>query len=175
MENKDKRFTLKIRGQEIEVSEEVYRAYIRPVQAEQRRKRRVWKCRLVSGEGKNGKRHYVRCQNRCDTCPYYLSGGNTLGNTFSLDKLIDGGVEMRALAVDTEGDYIEQEMRREEYARLREAIRQLRPRQREMIRMMYFEGKTQEEVRKYYGIAKSSMAEAVDRIYAALKKFLEKK
>ena len=106
---------------------------------------------------------------------YYLSGGNTLGNTFSLDKLIDGGVEMRALAVDTEGDYIEQEMRREEYARLREAIRQLRPRQREMIRMMYFEGKTQEKVRKYYGIAKSSMAEAVDRIYAALKKFLEKK
>ena len=41
MENKDKRFTLKIRGQEIEISEEVYRAYIRPVQAEQRRKRRA--------------------------------------------------------------------------------------------------------------------------------------
>ncbi len=37
MENNDKRFYLKVRGQEIEVSEKVYRAYIRPIRAEQRR------------------------------------------------------------------------------------------------------------------------------------------
>lgn len=174
MENKDKRFTLKIRGQEIEVSEEVYRAYIRPVQAEQRRKRRVWKCRLVSDEGKNGKRHYVRCQDRCETCPYYLSGGNTLGNTFSLDKLIDGGAEMRALAVDTESDYIEQETLREEYARLREAIRQLRPRQREMIRMIYFGGVSQEDAANKLGIAQASVSITLNRAIENLKKIMKK-
>ena len=41
MEKKDKKYTLKVKGKEIEVSEEIYRAYIRPVQAEQRQKRRV--------------------------------------------------------------------------------------------------------------------------------------
>lgn len=174
MENKDKRFTLKIRGQEIEVSEEVYRAYIRPVQAEQRRKRREWKCRLVSGAGKTGKRHYVRCQNRCDTCPYYLSGGNTLGNTFSLDKLIDGGVEMRALAVDTESEYIEKETRREEYARLREAIRHLRPRQQEMIRMIYFEGISQEDAANKLEIAQASVSITLNRAIENLKKVMKK-
>ena len=39
---------------------------------------------------------------------------------------------------------------------------------------IFFEGKTQEEVRKEYGIEKSSMVEAMDRIYATLRKFLKK-
>ena len=47
MENKGKRFVLKIRGQEVEVSEEVYRAYVRPIRAEQRQKRRQWKCQKL--------------------------------------------------------------------------------------------------------------------------------
>ena len=36
MEKKDKKYTLKVKGKEVEVNEEIYRAYIRPVQAEQR-------------------------------------------------------------------------------------------------------------------------------------------
>lgn len=174
MEKQDKKYTLKIRGKEVEVNEEIYREYIRPVQAEQRQKRRAWKCKLISGVSESGKRHYVRCSKRCDSCPYYLSGQNTLGNIFSLDKIIDEGVELHALANDVEADYIEAETTQEEKVKLHKAIKRLTPRQQRIVRMVYFEGKTQEEVRKRLGIAKSSMSEIMDRIYTSLKKFLEK-
>ena len=75
MENKDKRFYLTIKGQQVEVSEDVYRAYVRPIRAEQRRKRREWKCQI---KGKNGK--LVRCQKDCRECRYAQSGNSALGN-----------------------------------------------------------------------------------------------
>ena len=135
MEKQDKKYTLKVKGKEIEVSEEIYRAYIRPVQAEQRQKRREWKCKLISGVSKSGKRHYVRCSKRCDSCPYYLSGQNALGNTFSLDKIIDEGVELRAFAKDVETDYIEAETTQEEKFNLHKAIKKLTPRQQEIVKL----------------------------------------
>lgn len=56
VENNEKKYIIKVRGEEVEVSEEVYRAYIRPIRAEQRRKRREWKCNRISENGG----HYVR-------------------------------------------------------------------------------------------------------------------
>lgn len=170
MENKNKTRTLKIRGQEVEVSEEVYRAYIRPIRAEQRRKRREWKCRKLSETGG----YYVRCKERCESCPYYLAGNSALGNVTSLDKLVDCEVEIEDRQSDVEANYIEQETIKEEYANLHAAIATLMPRQQEIVRLIYFEGKTQEEVRLHLGIAKSTMTEAVQRIHNALRKFLEK-
>lgn len=174
MEKKDNKYTLKVKGKQVEVNEEIYRAYIRPVQAEQRQKRREWKCKLISGVSESGKRHYVRCSKRCDSCPYYLSGQNALGNTFSLDKIIDEGVELRAFAKDVEADYIEAETTQEEKQSLHKAIKKLTTRQQEMVRLIYFEGKTQEEVAKKYGVDKSAVSHAMQRIYSTLKKFLTK-
>ena len=171
MENKNKIRTLKIRGKVVEVSEEVYRAYIRPIRAEQRRKRREWKCRKLSATGG----YYVRCKERCENCPYYLAGNSALGNVTSLDRLVDCEVEIENKQSDLEANYIEQETKKEEYAELHAAIATLTLRQQEIVRMIYFEGKSQEEVRKYFGIAKSTMAEAVQRIHIALRKSLEKK
>ena len=108
MENENKTRTLKVRGQEVEVSEEVYRAYIRPIRAEQRRKRREWKCRKLSETGK----YYVRCKERCENCPYYLAGNSALGNITSLDKLADSEVEIEDKDSDFETDYIERETTR---------------------------------------------------------------
>ncbi len=170
MENKNKTRTLKIRGQEVEVSEEVYRAYIRPIRAEQRRKRREWKCRKLSETGG----YYVCCKERCESCPYYLAGNSALGNVTSLDKRVDCEVEIEDRQSDVEANYIEQETIKEEYANLHAAIATLTPRQQEIVRLIYFEGKTQEEVRLHLGIAKSTMTEAVQRIHNALRKFLEK-
>ena len=82
MEKKGKKYTLKIKDKEVEVNEEIYRAYIRPVQAEQRQKRRVWKCRVLSKSGN----YYVRCTKKCETCPYYLAGNSALGNVTSLGQ-----------------------------------------------------------------------------------------
>ena len=62
MEHKGK-FILNIKGQKVEASEEVYRAYIRPVRSEQRQKRREWKCVLLSEKGG----HYVRCKKQCES------------------------------------------------------------------------------------------------------------
>lgn len=174
MEKKDKKYTLKVKGKQVEVNEEIYRAYIRPIQAEQRQKRREWKCKLISGVSESGKRHYVRCSKRCDSCPYYLSGQNALGNTFSLDKIIDEGVELRAFAKDVETDYIEAETTQEEKLNLHKAIKKLTPRQQEIVKLIYFEGKTQEEVAKKYGVDKSAVSHAMQRIYSTLKKFLTK-
>lgn len=146
MEKEGKKYILKIKGKEVEVQEEVYREYIRPIQAEQRQKRREWKCKILSGVSESGTRHYVRCNKSCDSCPYYLSGKNALGNTFSLDKLVEEGVEVRGVEKDVETDYIERETEREEHTALHEAIKKLTLRQQELVRRIYFSGWTQEEL-----------------------------
>lgn len=168
MENKTR--TLKIRGQEVTVSEEVYRAYIRPIRAEQRKKRREWKCQKLSETG----RYYVRCKDRCENCPFYIAGNNAIGNKLSLERMADEGIELEDYTADLEAEYIERETQEEEYANLRAAIATLTPRQQEMVRMIYFEGKSQEELCEIFGITKSAVSHAMERIYAALRKILEK-
>lgn len=170
MEEQDKKYTLKVRGKEVEVNEEIYREYIRPVQAEQRQKRRAWKCRVLSKSGN----YYIRCTKKCETCPYYLAGNSALGNVTSLDRLVDCEVEIEDKNSDIEDAYIERETSKEEYAELHKAIKRLTLRQQQIVRMVYFEGKTQEEVAEYFCASKQTISNAMQRIYATLKKFLEK-
>lgn len=166
MENKQ--FYVTIKGEQIEVTEEVYRAYVRPIRAIQRRQRRDWKCRII---GKKG--NLVRCPYKCDECPYAMAGNLPTGNVLSLDKFKELGVEILDKEFDLERMYIEKEDGTNRQEKVDRAILRLTPRQQEMVRMIYFEGKSQEEVRRYYGIAKSSMSEAMQRIYVSLKKILE--
>lgn len=169
-ENNEKKYIIKIKGKEVEVNEEVYRAYVRPIRAEQRRKRREWKCSKLSKTGG----YYVRCNERCETCPYYQSGNNALGNKLSLDRMAEDGVDLEDSNQDVETKYIEEETQKEEKEKLYEAISKLTARQQEFVRLIFFDGKTQEEVRKEYGLAKSSMCEAMERIYATLRKNIKK-
>ena len=170
MEKKDNKYTLKVKGKEVEVNEEIYRAYIRPVQAEQRQKRRAWKCRVLSKSGN----YYVRCTKKCETCPYYLAGNSALGNVTSLDRLVNCEVEIEDKNSDFEADYIEQQTIKEEYAELHKVIRQLTSRQQEIVKMIYFEGKTQKEVAKVLGITQGAVSLALAKSIAQLK-FLIKK
>ncbi len=165
MENENKRFYLKIRGQEVEVSEEVYRAYIQPVRAERRRKQRAFRCKI---KGKKG--NLVRCQKDCRECSYALSGHNALGNNLSLDRMKDEGIDIEDRRLDVEQNYIDEEEKRELYA----AIAKLTPRQKELVELIYFDGMSQEKVAKKMGIASSSVRHAMQRIYATLRKILEK-
>ena len=109
-ENNAKKYIIKVRGEEVEVSEEVYRAYIRPIRAEQRRKRREWKCSKLSKTGG----YYVRCNERCETCPYYQSGNNALGNKLSLDRMAEDGVDLEDPNQDVEARYIEEETQKDQ-------------------------------------------------------------
>ena len=167
MENNGKPRTLKIRGQIVEVSEEVYRAYIRPIRAEQRRKRREWKCQKLSETGG----HYVRCKDRCENCPYYLAGNSALGNVTSLDKLVDCEVEIEDKRSDVEANYIEQETQKEEYEKLHAAIATLTPREQEVVRMIYFEEKTVEDVAAFYGVTHQAISKLKKKIFEKIKSF----
>lgn len=167
MENQDKTRTLKIRGQEVEVSEEVYRAYIRPIRAEQRRKRREWKCMKLSETGG----YYVRCKDRCENCPYYLAGNNAMGNKLSLDRMSDEGVDLEDKSADVESAYIENETQAEEYTNLHTAIATLTQKQQEIVRMIYFEGKTQEEVAGILGVTHQAISNLNQKILKKIKSF----
>lgn len=69
---------------------------------------------------------------------------------------------------------MEEESQRETKAQIHRAIGKLTPRQQEMVRMVYFEEKSQDEVARYYGITKQSVSDAMRRIYATMRKILEK-
>ena len=167
--NEKKEFYVTIKGEKVTVSEEVYRAYIRPLRAERLRKLRAWKCKV---KGKKG--NLVRCQEDCSKCPYAQAGKNATGNTLSLDEFKENGVEILDKAIDLETAYIEDEERTSTQERLHKAILQLTPRQQEMVRMIFFEGKNQDDLAKYYGVGKQAISNAMQRIYAMLKKILEK-
>ena len=170
METKEqKQYYITVKGQKVPVSEEVYRAYVRPVRAQQRAMRRNWRCVVLKGD----KYGLVRCKEDCSQCPYAQEGNAPTGNGTSLDLLCEAGFDAPSL-VDIETDLIECEERMEQSARVQEAIRQLNERQQYIVRDIYFKGRTQESVRKELGISKASMSEAVQRILSSLKKFLEK-
>ena len=58
---------------------------------------------------------------------------------------------------------------------LKEAIKKLTPRQQEMVRLLYWEGKSQKDLCEIYGIKKQAVSDAVKRIHTSLRKNLNKK
>ena len=165
MENKQ--FYLTVKGQKVPMSEEVYRAYIRPVRAEQRSRRREWRC-VLKGE----KYGLVRCKRDCAKCKYALAGNIPTGSHASLDALKEAGFDVQS-PNDIEETMIERDEKTEAAERLHKAIGRLNERQQYIIREMFFNGKTQEEVRRTIGISKSSMSEAYHNILKLLKNFLQ--
>ena len=93
--SENKEFYVTINGKKIIVNEEVYREYVRPIRAIQRRQRRAWKCRIV---GKKG--NLIRCL-------YTMAGNLPTGNVLSLDKFKELGVEILDKEFDLERMYIE--------------------------------------------------------------------
>ena len=162
--NEKKEFYVTIKGEKVMVSEEVYRAYIRPLRAERLRKLRAWKCKV---KGKKG--NLVRCQEDCSKCPYALAGNNATGNTLSLDEFKEDGVEIVDRSVDLEISYIENEEWTSNQERLHKAILQLTPRQQEMVQMIYYEGKTEQEIADKYGITQQAVHNALKKILSRLK------
>lgn len=73
---------------------------------------------------------------------------------------------------DALSDLLEEEQRKAQRKRVFSALSHLNSRQREMVRMVYYEEKTQEEVARHFGITKSAVSHAMGRIYERMKKFL---
>jgi RNA polymerase sigma factor (sigma-70 family) len=57
---------------------------------------------------------------------------------------------------------------------IKEAIMKLSPRQKEIVKLLYWEGKSQKDLCKIYGLKKQSVSDAVKRIHIALRNILKK-
>lgn len=131
-------YYLYVKGQKVEVSEEVYRAYVQP-------------------ERKQRMREYRAKDNVSAT---------------SIEGLSEKGFEIEDETQDFATVLIENEEHSEELSKLHAAIEQLSERDRKVVQLYYFEGKTQQEIAAILGIAKSTMSEFLPRILLRLKKFL---
>ena len=165
MKDQNKEFYVTVKGQKVAVSEEVYRAYIRPVRLEHQRQKREWRCQV---KGKKG--NLVRCQNDCAKCLYALAGNNARGNVLSLESFEESGVDIVDNRLDIEQKYIDEEEKQKLYS----AISKLTPRQQAIVKMVYFEGISQEKVSAMLGVTKSAISHSLERIYGALRRILEK-
>lgn len=124
-----KHFYLTIGGQDIPVSEEVYRAYKRPEWAERKRKGREKKCQGAGGS---------RCTGDCSACPYYMDGKH--GGTVSLDGLAESGYEYPA--ADDVADVVMGFMLLD---KLREELQRLAPTDK-LIMQLVSKGVTEREI-----------------------------
>lgn len=93
----------------------------------------------------------------------------------SLDEMYEeSGFEPADDSPTPEEQFIESERQSEIKKQVHKAIRHLNPRQQAMVQMVFLEDKSQDEVAEHFGINKQAVSNAMQRIYAALKKFLEK-
>lgn len=93
----------------------------------------------------------------------------------SLDEMCEEkGYEPASDTLSPEEQMIHDSEQNELKELIQNAIEKLKPRQREMVFMIFFEEKTQAEVAEYYGITESAVSQSMDRIYASLRKILKK-
>ena len=84
-------------------------------------------------------------------------------------------------ALDPEGKHIqgagdpEEEFLKHEYPELYAALMKLLPRQRDLVKKVFFDEMSQREVAAEEGVRESAISERMTTIYARLRKILEKK
>ena len=126
MTNEEKTRKLKVNGQVVVVTNEVYKEYMRPQWREEQRKYRSWRCR--DGKG-------IRCKKRCDECPYYRIGNGPRGSDVSIEGLMDeenGTFDIPDLTTDVEVEVARNILRSD----LHKARMSLNDRERELFDML---------------------------------------
>lgn len=127
-----KEFYIKENGERIQVNEAVYRAYYRPVWAENKREERNKRCRLPDG---------TRCTRKCSECTKMKDGG-----CLSLDRLSeDAGFEPQN-DYDVAAIYEKKEL----LEKLHKVLDELEEIDR-MIVLQFSEGKSNREIAKAVG------------------------
>lgn len=88
----------------------------------------------------------------------------------SMNALDESGFQFKSNNLPIE-EQIEMD---EEHEELKKAISMLLPEQQDLIRLIYFEGKTHTEIARELGVDRSAISHRVSRALAQLKKFLKK-
>ena len=99
----NKTFYLRIKGQKVEVGEEVYRAYVRPVRNEQRKKKYDKRCLIPKTN--NRKTIYGGCKGNCKECEKKRATFNR--RIVPLDRMIECGMDFKDYSSHIEYDLIE--------------------------------------------------------------------
>ncbi len=170
-DNKCKQYYLTVQNpatgkyEKVFVTEEVYRAYKKPVRKEQSRRRREDRCLVQNKHG-----NLVRCTEDCKECEYYNSGQKPKVNGLSLDVFKEQGLEIADARADLESDYI----RREEMQTLKDAYSTLSPVQRKLFRLFFIENEGQAEIAAIMGVSQPAICKAIAKIKAVIKNYFEK-
>lgn len=130
-------YYLYVKGQKVEVSEEIYRAYVQPERKQRMREYRAKNSISVS----------------------------------SIEGLSEKGFEIEDGTQDFLTSIIEAEEESERKAALAQALRRLKERDRQIIQMVYFEGKSQKEVAETLGLDKTYISRRIKEILEKLKKY----
>lgn len=157
----EKKRQLKVNGHLIDVSEEVYRAYMRDEWREAQREYRSKQCRNAKG---------VVCRKDCKTCPHYLSGNGLLGATLSLDAFTteDGApIEIADERADVELE-VARNILKEAFEKAKLSLTD-----RERLILEYFmDERSDAEIGAALHISKSGAREARYKLFAKLKALL---
>lgn len=145
--------TIEIDGQQISVSEEVYRAYKRPAWAEHKRKEREKRCRDENGN---------RCTEDCSKCDRQLTG-----SVLSLDRFADEGFEV-ADTIDLSELMADKLLFEELYA----ALEELDPDNRRIMELFSI-GKTEREIATDIGLSQKAINKRKTKLFSQLRERLK--
>lgn len=138
------RWLIFIGCKEIEVSEEIYKAYMRDEWRENKRRYRSWRCRDSKG---------MRCKERCDECPYYSLGNDPIGSDLSIEQMMndDGrSFDIPDLTVDIEAAVL-QRILHDDLVKARETLSE----REKLVFDMVFEGRSERDIAIYLNVSPS--------------------
>ena len=152
-DNADIRRFIEIDGEQIHVTEEIYRVFKRPLWAEHKRKERAKRCRDENG---------FRCTKNCRTC-----NKSREGSILSLERFMDEGYDI-ANTVDI-AEHVEKKLMIEE---LTGALGHLEPEERSLINALFFDDRTERDYAAEIGISHQAVgkrkARILDKLRAAM-------
>lgn len=151
MENKQ--FYIEIDGRKVPVSEEVYRAYKRPLWAEHKRRERATRCRNSNGN---------RCTDDCSQCSRQRTG-----SVLSLDKLTEDGFDIAAPI-----DFTQLIEDQEVLEALHIALDELEPLDRQIVDL-FSAGKSERDIAAVVGMSQKGVNRRKARIFAELRERLK--
>lgn len=154
-----KQYYLTIDGQEVTVTEEVYRAYKRPIWAEHKRNDRQKLCQVSDGKG-----GLKRCTEDCSKCSRTKEG-----SFLSLDGLEEAGYSVE----DPAANQCETILTAMLFEDLLESLRKKAPELAPIFEMLY-DGKSQRTIANLINKPQSSVNDMIKRMRAILQQHISR-
>lgn len=150
---KEQRF-IEVDGEQIPVTEEVYRAYKRPLWREHKQKEREKRCAISDGKGRT-----KRCEGDCGKCEKRRNGG-----VLSLDWFTEMGVD-NADPVDM-AELVADKLLLEQ---LLAALDDLEPDERLLINALFQDDRTERDIAAELGISHQAIGKRKQKVLAKLR------